>query len=417
MSKELIKCLLSHDFYTEWGNYISQEMFARELHPLLKTIREAHEHYQTDLTLAEVRDIHFTSNPTMSESAKEMFNIIIGSVEDCPPYNPDIAKQVIAKVHKANVCRQVIELMVDIEAGNSNDWDELSRLQTLAVSTPDEVGTNVKYDVVDLSNIQDIVDLSSPLGEFKFNISDMQLKTNGCHKASLIIIGARPEAGKTGLGMSLACAPGGFIHQGANVHYWRNEERYQALARRALSAIMQVPSDEIGANIDRFVEIRDNIPGSLTILKDSVTSQKDVVDVRNYLDNNPDLDILVIDQIDNLRIKGVPARNDTRLLEEVYATIREYSIRYNITIIAITQAGADADNKHYFGYSELYGSKTGKGATGDVILCIGYKRPLAGNIDDGLRIINYSKNKFGGSQAPTKTLLTHATSTFTQKEV
>lgn len=416
MSKELVKCLLSHEFYTEWGKYVHPEMFTRELQPIVNTIEKAHEKYKCDLTIDEVRDLHLSTNPTMSDSSKTTLQAILLSVQEATNYNPDVAKDVITTAFKSNICRQIIQLTVDLESGVSTDWDRLTELQHQAtqinLSPIDSV--NVEDTSVTLDTIVDIVEETDEQGEFQFNIPEIQKATSGIHKGALYIVSARPDGGKTAFMVSLTCSPSGLLFQGANVHIWRNEERYQSISRRCLSAILQVPTTNLSEKLDDFRNnIKDTISGSLSILKDTVTSQKNITDVEKYILDNPSIDVLIIDQIDNLRINGVSVRNDVKLIEEVYATIREYAIKYNITIFAVTQAGAEADNKLYWGYSELYGSKTGKAAAADVILCIGHQRPPAGNLDTGERVINYSKNKFGGPKASTFVELTHSTSTFT----
>lgn len=420
MSNQLFKCLLSHEFVQVWGDYVVEEMFSKELQPLFRTLLYAHDRYEEDITLDELKDIHISINPTLTNSTINLLTDIIDTIkEEEVEYNPEIAKDVIQQAYKSDVCRQIINLMADLEAGISNEWDKVQELQdklnNLPMDTTSGSDSN-RYDVVDLNTIDEYIKEEESVGEWKFNIPEMQQKTTGLHRSSHTIIAARPEAGKTAFSISLACAPSGFIHQGANVHIWRNEEKYQAMARRAVSSITQIDVAIVHQELNYFKTYRDSIEGNLTILKDKVTSQKSITDMEEYIRDNPELDILIVDQIDNVRIKGSPARNDVALLEELYARIREIAIKYNIAILSVTQAGSEADNKYYFGYNELYGSKTGKAATADTILCLGYQRPPQGAQDCGRRVINYAKNKFGGSQSCTTCFLTHNTSTFISEE-
>jgi len=118
----------------------------------------------------------------------------------------------------------------------------------------------------------------------------------------------------------------------------------------------------------------------------------DVVDLDIYVQDN-EVDILIIDQIDKLKIRGKWS-NETSRLKAVYVSAREIAKRNSIAIIGITQAGAEAHGKLHFGYEALDNSKTGKAGEADFILCIGMEaiEPNEG-IDSGYRVINIAKNK------------------------
>jgi hypothetical protein len=215
------------------------------------------------------------------------------------------------------------------------------------------------------------------------------------------------NCGKTAFYLSLMCNDGGFLEQGANVAVWRNEERYDMVARRAISAFMGVPFDEALLNIDSFKAKRQVVTGNMYILKDSITGDADIKDVDEYLKNYPEIDILIIDQLDNLTYEGKPAMDDIVILGHLYREARAISIRRNVAIINITQAGAEADGKLYYGLNGLYGSKTNKQAHTDFIFGIGAMNPQGGQQDDGVRAINFLKNKLKGPHRPIMYRLNH----------
>lgn len=412
MSGQLFKSLLSHEFYVKYGDFITQEFFPRELHPVFNTLVKAHEKYNTDITTDELKELHFSNNPTMTTSSKDSVTEVLDILDETHEYNPDIAKDIIVASWKSEVCRRIIEHTAALESGTSTDWDKLTELQSSLSRLPSDV-SDEDYDNISLDTLNEYMNAEQHFGKWKFNIPELQAKTTGLHEVSFTIVGARPEVGKTALYTGLCAAPEGFIHQGAKVSVWRNEEDAGMLARRFASAILQEPSNRIHSNLDKFKKIIEGVDGTLNILKDDVTLNKSLRDIDAYL-NNVECDILILDQIDNMLVDGRDPTGDVNLIDRLYKDCRKLSMKYKVSIIAFTQAGTGADGKLHFGYNELYGSKTAKAATADTILTIGAMRDERDGSDNGVRMINYAKNKFGGPQDATMAKLNHEVSTYVE---
>ncbi len=215
------------------------------------------------------------------------------------------------------------------------------------------------------------------------------------------------NCGKTAFYLSLTCNNGGFVHQGANVAVWRNEEAYTMVARRAISSLLDTPYEEAVLNVEAYHKKRSTIEGNVFILKDKVTGDKSIKDIDNYLKDHPEIDILIIDQLDGVLYKGQRAGDDVGILGALYTEARAIAARRNVAIIAITQAGAEAEGKLYYGLNGLYGSKTNKQATADFIFCLGAMPVQQGEQDSGVRAINFAKNKLKGPHKPIIYTLQH----------
>ena len=103
-------------------------------------------------------------------------------------------------------------------------------------------------------------------------------------------------------------------------------------------------------------------------------------------------DILIIDQLDKVNMSGTFARSDEKL-RAVYTSARELAKRRNCSVIAVSQASADAHNKVDISFDMMENSKTGKAAEADLILGVGKRNDLG---DDSDRSICISKNKITG---------------------
>lgn len=228
---------------------------------------------------------------------------------------------------------------------------------------------------------------------------------------SLFVLGdytVTKNCGKTGFTVNLIFGKGGFIQQRAKVHYIGNEEPALRTMLRGVNCYTGLSTaDLIGeanaANRARAQEAFNEIKGSIFIPKNVVDMTIDKLD-RYCKDKQPD--ILIIDQVDKLKITGYKDGNDVARLSAIYMAVREIAKRRNVAIIGVCQAGDGAQGKLYYGYDELYGSRTMKAGEADYILCIGalpkeQGKPGDGGVDEGYRMINIAKNKSpGGNKRP-----------------
>ena len=131
------------------------------------------------------------------------------------------------------------------------------------------------------------------------------------------------------------------------------------------------------------------VEDKLTVI-DSVGT--DISEIQSYCDlNKPD--IIFVDQLDKIKVRGNFNRGDERL-KELYSSAREIAKRNECLVWAVSQAGADAEGKQIISYDMLDGSKTGKAGEGDIIIGIGRNN---GDYDlDPTRFLTISKNKVNG---------------------
>jgi replicative DNA helicase len=106
-------------------------------------------------------------------------------------------------------------------------------------------------------------------------------------------------------------------------------------------------------------------------------------------------DVVIIDQLDKMQVRGTFARDDLRL-SQVYIKARTLAKKHNIAVIAVSQAGAEADGRTSLRFTQMANSKIGKAAEADVIIGIG-KENTETQDDNFLRYLHVSKNKLGGS--------------------
>jgi len=405
MLSKLFIALLSKEVWTQYSYKITEDFFPDELKSLFRTLKYAHGKYDSDLSIDELGSIHFSIHPSMTESSKSIVKEVLASLEDVEvDYNPSVVKDVINQAWKQEVCTRIMNAACRIADGQEDDWSAITNLVDTATKDLTELK---EYDSISITELMDIHDTIKE-DRWEFNLAELQEATDGLPKTGFGIVAARPNGGKTAFWISLVCHTGGFVPQGAKVHIWRNEESYTMVARRLLSSLLGVPYEQAHLHVDKYKELLSTLSGDVRLLKDDITSGGDIKDIEEYVINNAgNIDILILDQLDNVTINGASANDDHAALGKLYAKARELSNKYGISIIGITQAGAEAEGKRFYGFNELYGSKTNKAAMGDYVFCIGQQARNADEPDSGFRWLNFAKNKLKGPHRAVTYLLDH----------
>ena len=124
---------------------------------------------------------------------------------------------------------------------------------------------------------------------------------------------------------------------------------------RAISCFTGLNKEQIVEDVDKahddWVKIKDNIK-----MIDTVDWSMD--DIDSHCEKHKP-DIIVIDQLDKVNMKGTYARTDEKL-RAIYTSAREIAKRRECVVIAISQASADAHNRDHISFDMMENSKTGK---------------------------------------------------------
>lgn len=390
LSLEFVKTLLKHSFWEGHKAMLSEDLMPREHTAVYRTIETHHTNNTTDITPQELKQLHLSANPTMSRAAQEAFGIFIKNLESAEVFDDKVSAQILKNKVSELMANNVAQMMLDIGENKGTKTLEdvqqiLERLKKIKNDVPEKQTSNV-------INLEELFAQKSKSLRWKFNYPDLQHRLTGIGGGYFGVIAARPDVGKTSFYMAITCAPDGFIEQGANVHIIGNEESVERLRLRAASAIIGVAEDEIKKEPKKYQE-QVNKATNLHI-NDGFGWTMGMLD--NYVSNH-DVDILIVDQLDKMHVKGNFA-TDTDRLKAIYIQARDIAKKHDCGVIGICQAGASAHNKLYFGFECLDGSKTGKAAECDWCLCIGAEFSKDG--DTGYRIGNLPKNKLTGSKKP-----------------
>ena len=382
IEKQIIKLLLRKDFYEKHKGKISKSMFTNGTGSFYNSIEKAHTEYDTDLTLDELETLHVDKyNPALTRTAKNNFELLLDEIRKEPDPKDEIISDIVSAIHKRNVAHKIALIATDIYNGKDDGFNDIKNLLETEEEEPVD-DTSVTKDITELMKLVNVTT------KWKFNLPTLAERITGIGEGNLSIIFARPETGKTAFWISLVASEGGFASQGAKIHALINEEPAVRTQMRLINAWTGYDRDEIQENIDvateKWAEIRQNIK-----LFDTVDWTIDDID-SHLATHKPD--ILIIDQLDKVNIGGNFARNDEKL-RAIYTGARELAKRRNCSVIAISQASADAHNKLELSFDMMENSKTGKAAEADLIIGVGKRNDLGEATERSLCL---SKNKITG---------------------
>ena len=384
MEKELIKLLLKKDFYNKNKSKLSKEFFTNGTGALYETIQRAHDDSDKDLSISEVSSLHMdVYNPASTRAKKENFYSLVNEIKELELPSEKIANNLLHSLFKRRIANKIAVLASEIYNGKDADFSEIKK--QLEIPFDEDVD---EYEYV-TGNINNLIEKLKDNTKWKFNLAPLKEAVHGVGEGNLIIIFARPEAGKTAFWVNLVAGIDGFASQGANVCALINEEPAIRTQMRLINAHTGMTMDEIRADIEsankKWAEVRQNIH-----ILDTVDWSLDSVD--EFVQKEKP-DILVIDQLDKVGVTGTFARTDEKL-RAIYTGAREVAKRNDCCVIAISQASADGQGKFDLTFDMMEGSKTGKAAEADVIIGVGHRDKM--DTDEKVRSLAISKNKITG---------------------
>ena len=385
IEKQAIKLMLNKKFYNQYKGAISPTIFYGDTKSLYDTIQKAHDKYDTDIKIGELYSLHTAIfNPALTRAAKEKFSELVEDIKEVQEPSKEIAEDIMRTLSDRDLAQRIAVEATEIFNGKEANFTEISGMI-------DKHKTNISEDkeppvTKDISEVMKLLDVTT---RWKFNIPVLRENVGGVGGGNLMIAFARPETGKTAFWVSLCAGPDGFCAQGAKVHAFINEEPAIRTQIRAISAYTGMTREEILDNKSsaqiKWSGIKDNL-----FMFDTVDWSIEDIDA-HCEKNKPD--IIVIDQLDKVNVKGTYARTDEKL-RQIYTNVREIAKRRECAVIAISQASADAHNRNSISFDQMENSKTGKAAEADLIIGIG--RNSNTDAENKIRTLCVSKNKING---------------------
>ena len=376
------------DFYDDHkGSKCPDRLFSKDVRKIKQTLDTTMHKYERDVSLTELQALFFSNNGTMTSANRASYEVLFSKLSREEAMNNEIAKEVLSKLFQQMVGEEIANLGFDYVNGTKSN---LEPLRNILDNYQDDFTPSFRFEGDDIS-FNTLLEHLNVKYQWKFNIPSLRRRVEGLSGGHFVIVGARPNTGKTSFHASLIASEGGFIDQGAKCVVLCNEEAYKRVGLRYLYCKSKMSSEEVLENRDMAIKRYAPVKELLSI-KDATDKRMDYVE---QLAKSVKPDIIVLDMGDKFAVSGSD-RSDI-YLKEAAIHARNIAKKYNCAIIWMSQLSAEAEGKMNVNQSMLEGSKTGKAAEADLMLLISKNPEIEGqDSNDPQRHIRLAKNKLTG---------------------
>jgi KaiC/GvpD/RAD55 family RecA-like ATPase len=390
MELALVKTLLNRDFYDRHkGIKCPDKIFTKDVRKIKQSLDTAMEAYEyVDLSVADLQAVFNRMNSSMTTATRGAYDDLFKRLEIVEPIKEEIAQDTLSQMFQQYVGDQVANLGFDFVNGTESS---LEPLRKLLEDFKDDFTPNLRVDWDD-NSLDTILDATLLESKWKFNISSLARRVEGVSGGHLVLVGARPNTGKTSFHASLLAGAEGFAHQGAKCIVLCNEEAYTRVAARYISASANMTMTEVRENKalahKRYESIRKNV-----LFKDSTGKGMSWVEA---VVKQEKPDVVVLDMGD--KFADISSERSDITLKTAAIHARNIAKQYDCCVIWMSQLSAEAEGKADLNQAMMEGSKTGKAAEADLMILIGKTQQAEGEDEDPVRYLNLAKNKLNGFQ-------------------
>ena len=329
---------------------------------------------------SEELELQYNSNYLLQESERKELMTLVQRIFDAEISNKDAVINLLSEHRRRGLAGDLAKLALDVEDGSAEVDKLLEKFKEFDVTDIEQEDINfVNMDLEDLYESQ----VATP--GLRWRTQWLNKSLGSLRKGDFGFIFARPETGKTTF---LASEITNMVAQtDKDIIWFNNEEQGKKVAIRCYQALLGLETQQLFSDIPHYAkQYMDITEGRIKIFdfNDSSNAKRIEAVLKQY---NPGL--IIFDQID--KIKGFKADRNDLELKAIYQWARELSKQYG-PVIAVSQAGGEAEGKLWLTMDMVDSSKTAKQGEADWILGIGKEQDNTSR----RRYLNISKNKLLG---------------------
>jgi len=383
MDKEILSLLYNHSNYKRYFNLIKDDRLSEDYRDILRSLGR----YYDD---TENKDIDWLSFATWYTTlahpslANGKASAIVQACKNLSTFDPACAtaalKNLATRYHMNVISEKAFEAVEGVT--QPEDVRDALRAYNMEVK-------NVEWDIESLVVTDD--QLAGQLEALKntvryeWSVPELNLMLGPVGRGDFILLGARPDGGKTTFLASQAVHFAKQLEEGECMLWCNNEEPEERVAQRRVQAALNWTNAELEKDTRATVEAYRKVVGP-NVIQSLNKSFMTVYDVEAAMEAyNPK--IIIIDQIWKLggfekELSGI----------DRYAKLAQYVrdlAKHFGCVIGATQIDGTADNVKYPEIGTLYGSKTSVQGEADAILMIGQDNEAGADV----RFLRAPKNK------------------------
>ena len=236
---------MDKDFYDNYkGTRCPDKLFSKDIRKIKQALDYSMEKYERSLTVDELKALFLINNSTMTTANKQVFENLFSQLAKQNPMIKEIADDVLSSLFRQSLGEEIANIGFEYINGATNS---LEPLRSIVDHHNDDFLPTMKIDWADIS-METLLRLNDLEAKWKFNLVTLKDKVEGISGGHLVLVGARPNTGKTSFQASIIGGPDGFVNQGAKCIILTNEEAYHRVGARYMSASTGMSLKEIRDN-------------------------------------------------------------------------------------------------------------------------------------------------------------------------
>ena len=387
MELEVIKMLSLKDSYNKYITLIVTERLSPEAKEIVDSLNE----YYTETGHDEVDwDEYYTwytivKHPTLSAVKADIIRKMCDELKVLVAPTAAVIKFFLLRDYASQLGDMAFEIV------DGNPKYTVDSLDDLVIECKRELdradGLSVDRNVSS-GDLKDRLKTLVHGKTYDWRLNELQLSLGPLKQGDFIIIGARPDSGKTTFLASESTYMAPQLDEGECILWCNNEEDVSRIRSRQVQAALNWTNEEVQKDIDvTYDEYVKAIGGDVERLVVYDNTFMSVTDIdRQIARYNPK--IIIIDQLWKLRGFEKQSVSDIDRYGMIAAYLRDIAKKHG-PVITTSQIDDKAEGVRYPDMGRLYNSKTAVQGEADVILMIGRDHDEPPNV----RFIHAPKNK------------------------
>lgn len=306
---------------------------------------------------------------------------------------PPIIEDVISDLIQLDYASKIVEEGLNI--ANSKYGASLDNIASL-VSDWEKTSTKISekksvFVEVDASVLKEAVSSDG----FEWRLHELNCSLGPLRLGDFVIVGARPETGKTTFAAQEATYMATQIKDERPIIWVNNEERSRKVMLRCIQSYFGITNKVLYDDLETWINKYKTIIGNKILLTDDDESYNNVKSLDKLFEEyNPCLIIFdQLDKVESYSYTATKAERDDLRLGHLYKWARNLAKKYG-PVIALSQVGGSGEGERWIYKHQLRGTTTDKQGEADAIVTIGMDNDPSLEYS---RFIHVPKNKlFGG---------------------
>lgn len=397
IEKELISVLSDKNKYAKFYKYVNSDSLTSEAKTLFKFVGKYFEEFPAEQNIDWSKyKIWFFSvaNPSLAKDKSELFSAIIKDLGDMEgekdeAFEASVLKSFVARAH----AEEVADVALGIAEGTGKH--DLLDVEEILTRYKDETGfVDEAESHIISADLDEMLEKVVGGNGLDWAMPCLNEALGPLRKGDFIVVGARPDAGKTTFLATNAVKMAQHLAPDQKVIWFNNEEEGNKVKFRVVQAALRWTTADIKKDPklawEKYVDLMGGDKDKILVHYKSSGGGLHIKDIEAVL-KNYNAGLIIIDQL--RKVHGYEkAGNEAMRLQMLFQKARELSQEY-APVINVHQADGSAEGVKWIEMNQLQGSKTDIQGEADAMVMIG--RTHEPGFEQS-RFIYVPKNKLAG---------------------